>query len=73
MVICKCDNLPSAKCYKETQFSKVKRRGSEERVPFLGLDEGIHTVKFQTDNKSIIRKVRVYYNSMFGWAWFILK
>lgn len=72
MIICECSSLPNKNYYINTQFSKIKRRNGIESVPFLGLDEGVHSVKFQTNKKNIIREVKVWL-SMFGWAWIILK
>ena len=72
MIICKCSALPSKKYYRDTQFSEIKRRDGKESVPFLGLDEGIHEVKFQTSGKGIVAKVKVWL-SMYGWAWIIIE
>jgi len=57
--------------YKETQYSTIPRKSGKESIPFLGLEPGIHKVKFYTDDKEIICKVKTWL-SLYGWAWIIL-
>ena len=49
MKVCRCFTLPGKKYYTDTQFSEIKRRSGKVSVPFMGLDVGVHTVKFQKD------------------------
>ena len=72
ITMCPCSSLPSKKEYRETQFSTIKRRTGRESVPFLGLEPGIHLVKFYTEKKSILRYIETWV-SMYGDAWIILK
>ena len=71
IVMCETPTIPTAKKYKETQFSTVKRRSGKESVPFLGLEVGEHKVRFYNDRKEATLRVKVWL-SPYGWAWKIL-
>jgi hypothetical protein len=71
LVMCESPTIPTAKKYKETQFSTVKKRIGQESVPFLDLPAGIHKVKFYNDKREAVLTVKTWL-SPYGWAWKIV-
>ena len=71
VVMCETPTIPTAKKYKQTQFSTVKKRSGKESVPFLGLEAGIHRVKFYNDKKEALLTVKTWL-SPYGWAWKVI-
>ena len=71
VVMCETSTIPTAKKYKQTQFSTVKTRIGKQSVPFLGLEAGIHRVKFYNDKKEALLTVETWL-SPYGWAWKII-
>ena len=68
---CKTPTIPTARKYRETRFSTVKRRSGAESVPFLGLDPGTHKVRFYNDKEEALLTVKTWI-SPYGWAWKIV-
>ena len=69
VIVCETPTLPTSKKYRtEAQFSKLKKRSGMESVPFLGLNSGIHRVKFYNERQEAILYVKVWI-SPYGWAW----
>ena len=72
LIDCYSPTIPTAKKYRETQFSTTKKRTGRESIPFIGLDSGIHKVRFYNDNREFIASVKTWL-SPYGYAWKILK
>ena len=65
--------LPTAKKYRTTQFSTVKKRTGAESVRFLDLDSGTRKVRFINEKgREVILTVKTWL-SPYGWAWKIIK
>jgi len=71
IVMCETPTIPTSKKYRYPQLSTVKKRTGKESVPFLGLDAGIHKVKFFNENREALLTVKVWI-SPYGWAWKII-
>ena len=71
VVMCETPTIPTAKKYRDVQFSTVKKRTGKESVPFLGLEAGTHKVKFYNDKAEAALTVKTWL-SPYGWAWKII-
>ena len=72
IITCRSPTLPTAKKYRQTQYSTIKRRSGRESVPFLGLDGGLHRVKFWNDKKEVELSIKTWL-SPYGYAWRVVK
>ncbi len=71
IVMCETPTIPTAKKYREVQFSTNKKRTGKESVPFLGLEAGTHKVKFYNEKREVVLSVKTWL-SPYGWAWMIV-
>tara|TARA_R110000822_G_scaffold32162_1_gene92573 strand:+ start:640 stop:882 length:243 start_codon:yes stop_codon:yes gene_type:complete len=63
--------IPTAKKYKETQYSTVKKRTGKESVPFLGLDSGYHSIRFINHHRQATLTIKTWI-SPYGYAWKVI-
>lgn len=70
-VMCETSTIPTAKKYREVQFSTVKRRSGRESIPFLGLEAGTYRVRFYNNRKEAVLTIETWL-SIYGWAWRVI-
>tara|TARA_R110000772_G_scaffold190788_1_gene301603 strand:+ start:279 stop:521 length:243 start_codon:yes stop_codon:yes gene_type:complete len=63
--------IPTAKKYKETQYSTVKKRTGRESVPFLWLDSGYHRIRFINHHRQATLIIKTWL-SPHGYAWKVI-
>ena len=68
VIQCKSPTIPTAKKYRDTQYTSRKLRSGRENVRFLGLESGTHKIRFYNDHREATLTVKTWV-SCYGYAW----
>ena len=72
IIQCKTPTIPTAKKYRETQYSTRKLRSGRISVPFLGLESGTHRIRFYNKRREATLTVKTW-ECPYGYAWRVVK